>query len=147
MLNGLQILVSRMETHPEEFVHDGKWTDVLASIDKHLTEEEKAALKQGYADMARSAFNEVVLRTIAGENVDFDLLSTVGLDYDSIMLYPVERRKMREEAERQYREQQLEREKMMMEQQRLSQQRYASQAQGLSGMMGGGNPYNSGGIF
>ena len=104
MLNGLDILIERMQTHPDEFVREGKWTDVLVAIDKHLTVEEKQALKQGFTDMSRSAFNEVVLKAIAGEGVEHSMIEIIYQDYDSIMSYPLEKQKRYEEEAKQRRE-------------------------------------------
>ena len=104
MLTGLDILIERMRTHPDEFVREGKWTDVLVAIDKHLTVEEKQALKQGFTDMSRSAFNEVVLKAIAGEGVEYSMIEIIHQDYDSIMSYPLEKQKRHEEEAKQRRE-------------------------------------------
>lgn len=144
MLYGIDILIARMKTHPEEFERDGKWTGALVNIDKHLTEEERQALKNGYTEMARDAFNEVIMKSIAGEGVDYDKVSSIAQDYDSVMEYPKERAKMLMEEEKERREYQLAQEKMRIEQQRLAQN--AAYARGL----GGGSPYNqgmTGGIF
>ena len=97
MLNGLEILIERMQSHPHEFTHEGKWTEVLVAIDKHLTEEERDALKQGFADMARGVFNEVVLKGIAGEGVQYDMIEIIRHDYESVMAYPLEKQKRQEE--------------------------------------------------
>ena len=104
MLNGLEILIERMQSHPHEFTHEGKWTEVLVAIDKHLTEEERDALKQGFADMARGVFNEVVLKGIAGEGVEYDMIEIIRHDYESVMAYPLEKQKRYEEEVKQRRE-------------------------------------------
>ena len=104
MLNGLEILIERMQSHPHEFTHEGKWTEVLVAIDKHLTEEERDALKQGFADMARGVFNEVVLKGIAGEGVEYDMIEIIRHDYESVMAYPLEKQKRQEEEAKQRRE-------------------------------------------
>ena len=119
MLNGLDILIERMQTHPDEFVREGKWTDVLVAIDKHLTVEEKQALKQGFTDMSRSAFNEVVLKAIAGEGVEHSMIEIIYQDYDSIMSYPLEKQKRHEEEAKQRREMMEAMEKKSMQDQML----------------------------
>ena len=126
MLTGLDILIARMKDHPEEFRQSGKWTDLLTAIDKHLTADEKQALKQGFTDMARDTFNEVVLKTIAGEEVHWDEVNSINIDYDSVMAYPLERAKhLKEEHERQQ-AQQIEMMKMEMHRQQAAQQRVYS---------------------
>lgn len=104
MLTGLEILIERMQSHPHEFTHEGKWTEVLVAIDKHLTEEERDALKQGFADMARGVFNEAVLKGIAGEGVEYDMVEIIRHDYESVMAYPLEKQKRYEEEAKQRRE-------------------------------------------
>ena len=133
-----------MKTNPEEFVRDGKWTGVLVNIDKHLTEEERQALRNGFTEMARDTFNEVIMKSIAGEGVEYDKVASIAQDYDSVMEYPKERAKMLMEEEKERREYQLAQERMRIEQQRAMQN--TNYARGL----GGGSPYNqgmTGGIF
>lgn len=132
MLTGLDILIARMKDHPEEFRRDGKWTDLLTAIDKHLTEEEKQALRQGFTDMARDMFNEVVLKTIANEEIHWDDVNSINIDYDTVMSYPMEKKRMAEEEQRQRMEQRLMADKMRMEME-LKQQRAMQ-----------GSPYNQG---
>ena len=137
MLHGIDILLARMKTNPEEFVRDGKWTGVLVNIDKHLTEEERQALRNGFTEMARDTFNEVIMKSIAGEGVEYDKVASIAQDYDSVMEYPKERAKMLMEEEKERREYQLAQEKMRIEQQR------AMQGQGYQGAMGIGSMYGN----
>lgn len=127
MLYGIEILIARMKDYPEEFWRGGKWAELIVSVDKHLTEDEKNALKQGYTDMARDTFNEVVMKTIAGESVQYDVRSVVELDYDAVMQYPMEQRKAKEQAEREHQERQLQAELARMRTRAL-------QDQALSGL-------------
>lgn len=118
MLTGLDILIARMGEHPEEFGHNGRWTDLLVAVDKHLTEEERQALKQGYRDMARDAFNETVLKVIANEGVDARTAhSIIGLDYDSVMAYPLQKAKIEGESQQKQMARHVEMMKMEMAQQ------------------------------
>ena len=128
MLNGLDILIARMKDHPEEFIKNGKWTTLLVAVDKHLTEEEKQSLKQGFSDMARDAFNEVVLKSIANEPIEHDLVDAIECDYDSVMAYPMEQAKQRKLMHEQEEARQIEMMKMEMARQQAAQQQY--------------NPYN-----
>jgi hypothetical protein len=142
-LYGIEILLERMKTHPEEFEREGKWTDVLVNIDTHLTEEEREAVKQGFTNMARATFNEVVMKSIAGESVEWEQVNAIAQTYDSVLSYPLERRKRIEIAEKERREKDWELEKMRVEQQRAM--------QGMGGL-GGQSAYGNygksgGGIF
>ena len=137
MLNGLDILIARMKTHPEEFWRNGRWTEFLVSVDKHLTEDERKALKQGYTDMARDAFNEAVLMNISGETTRYDAYSVIGLDYDAVMQYPMEQRKAKEQAEREHQERQLQAKQARMRTRAL-------QDQALSGLSPYQNQYQRG---
>ena len=124
MLNGLDILIARMKDHPEEFIKNGKWTTLLVAVDKHLTEEEKQSLKQGFSDMARDAFNEVVLKSIANEPIEHDLVDAIECDYDSVMAYPMEQAKQRKLMHEQEEARRIEMMKMEMARQQAGQQRY-----------------------
>ena len=143
MLNGLDILIARMQSHPHEFTHEGKWTEVLTAVDKHLTDEERQALKQGFADMARGIFNEAVLKGLANEPLEYDMIEVIQQDYDSVMAYPLERQKAIEREKREQYQRQIEMEKMQIERQRAM--------QGMGGL-GGQSAYGNygksgGGIF
>jgi hypothetical protein len=136
-LHGLEILIERMQTHPHEFTHEGKWTEVLTAVDKHLTDEERQALKQGFADMARGVFNEVVLKGIANEPVEFDMIEIIQQSYDSVMAYPLQRQKALERDKKEQFERQLELEKL-----NISRQHAMQGMSSLSGL-GGQNAYNN----
>ena len=135
MLNGLEILIERMQSHPHEFTHEGKWTEILVAIDKHLTEEERDALKQGFADMARGVFNEAVLKGIAGEGVEYNMIEIIRHDYESVMAYPLEKQKREEEEAKQRREMMDAMEKKSMQDQMLRSFSAQNQAYGM-GLMG-----------
>ena len=132
MLNGLDILIERMQSHPNEFTHEGRWTEILVAVDKHLTDEERQALKQGFADMARGMFNEVVLKGVAGEGFEYDMIEIIRQDYDSVMAYPLQRQKALEREKKEQFERQLDLEKLRINQQRAM--------QGMSGI----SPYSQG---
>lgn len=130
-LHGLDILIERMQSHPHEFTHEGRWTEILVAVDKHLTDEERQALKQGFADMARGMFNEVVLKGIAGEGFEYDMIEIIRQDYDSVMAYPLQRQKALELEKKEEYLRQIELEKL-----RISQQHAMQGMRGISGLMG-----------
>jgi hypothetical protein len=134
-LHGLEILIERMQSHPHEFTHEGKWTEMLVAIDKHLTDEERQTLKQGFADMARALFNEAVLKGIAGEPVEFDMIEIIQHSYDSVLAYPLERQKALEREKKEQYQRQIEMEKLNLDRQRAM--------QGMGGL-GARNMYGTG---
>jgi hypothetical protein len=137
-LHGLEILIERMQSHPEEFTKGGKWTELLVAVDRHLTDEERQALKQGFADMSRGMFNEVVLKGIAGEHTGYDIYDMVEIiqqDYDSVMTYPLERQKALEREKKEQYQRQIEMEKLNLDRQRAM--------QGMGGL-GARNMYGTG---
>jgi hypothetical protein len=74
MLTGLELMLKRMETHPEEFVGTNggcskEWYSVISPVIDYLTGEEKKALEQGLKTAYRDHFNGQVLRKLAGEQV------------------------------------------------------------------------------
>ena len=70
MLTGVEILLERMKTNPDEFI-DGaysKWGRVLAMGREFFTEEERSALDIGLIGARREAFNGEVLRVLTGND-------------------------------------------------------------------------------
>ncbi len=67
MLTGLEILLERMKTNPEEFVEGGfsKWSRVIDSGWSVMTEEERQALQAGMNEAKRDHFNGEVMRVLA----------------------------------------------------------------------------------
>jgi len=67
MLAGVEILLERMKTNPEEFIEGGysKWSRVIDGSWSILTEEEQTALKAGVDNAKREHFNGEVLRVLA----------------------------------------------------------------------------------
>jgi hypothetical protein len=69
METGTAILIERMKTNPEEFLdhpYTGKWNRVL-EMAECLPEEDKRAIKEARNRMYIDQFNELMLRTLAGE--------------------------------------------------------------------------------
>ena len=79
MLTGLDILLARMKTNPEEFLHEagtvpydgemfgGKWSDLLNYAWRVATEEEQEMIKKARDEFYRDDFNERVFKRLAGE--------------------------------------------------------------------------------
>lgn len=67
MLTGVEILLERMKTNPEEFVEGGysKWTRVLDAGWSVMTAEEQKALQDGMNEAKRDHFNGEVMRVLA----------------------------------------------------------------------------------
>lgn len=149
MLTGLEIIIERMKTHPEEFTRDGKWVDMLVNIDAHLSEEERQSLKQGFSEAARDKFNELVLRSIANEGIEWYEVDSLKTTYEGVMSYPMEKKKLQDEEQKYRYEQELQRAKMQMEMD--AKRRYSNAAQqgayGGSGLLGNALGNSSGGIW
>jgi hypothetical protein len=80
MLTGLDILLARMKTNPEEFLIDGrvpyqgevfggKWSDLLDYAWRIADESEREALEAARKEFYRDDFNERVMKRLAGEEV------------------------------------------------------------------------------
>ena len=78
MLTGLEILLARMKTNPEEFLKDnnmpyegesfgGKWNDLISYAWRIATEEERQMLEDARREFYRDDFNERVMKRLAGE--------------------------------------------------------------------------------
>lgn len=86
MNTGIELVLKRMESHPEEFVGvnggcSKEWYAVVTPVLPYLTDDEKealnSALKQAYLDH----FNAQVLKKIAGESVMSDRELRYSEDY------------------------------------------------------------------
>jgi hypothetical protein len=71
MNTGIQILLKRMESHPEEFYYKpnegvGKWTKLLDTFKRSLTQEEIDAIDEGLRKIERERFTELVMQALAG---------------------------------------------------------------------------------
>ena len=71
METGTQIILQRMKDCPEEFANDGelygKWERALMGYKDILPKEDVEALDAAYRQMRIDKFNEVVLKTLTGE--------------------------------------------------------------------------------
>ena len=68
MLAGVEILLERMKTNPEEFVEGGysKWSRVMGEGWDILTEEEQTALRDTHNKAKRDHFTGEVMRILSG---------------------------------------------------------------------------------
>ena len=81
MLTGLDILLDRMKTHPEEFLNaggeapyegqmfGGRWADLCTYAWRVSTEEERKMFEDAQRQFYRDDFNERVMKRLAGEEV------------------------------------------------------------------------------
>ena len=69
MLAGVEILLERMKTNPEEFIEGGlsKWSRVLDAGWAVMTEDEREALQAGMNEAKRDHFNGEVMRVLSGD--------------------------------------------------------------------------------
>lgn len=78
MLTGLEILLARMKTNPEEFLIDGrvpyegemfggKWADLLDYAWRVADKDEREMLETARKEFYRDDFNERVMKRLAGE--------------------------------------------------------------------------------
>ena len=83
MLTGVEILLERMKTNPEEFIEGGfsKWSRVIDRAWEVLNEEERTALQDGTRLAKREHFNGEVMRVLADGHDD---RLGVAEDYDRI---------------------------------------------------------------
>ena len=67
MLTGVEILLERMKTNPEEFIEGGlsKWSRVINGGWDIFTEEERTAMQAGMNEAKRDHFNGEVMKVLA----------------------------------------------------------------------------------
>ena len=64
---GIDILLARMKTHPEEFYRSSRWTSLYQDFHLWFTDEEKLAFEMGIAECRQTEFNEIVMTRLTGE--------------------------------------------------------------------------------
>ena len=64
----LDVLLNRIESHPEEFGASGKWVRIIDHYDDCLTEEEKKKIVDALYKARRARFNEALIKALAGED-------------------------------------------------------------------------------
>lgn len=90
MLTGLEILLERMKTNPEEFLRDdhvpyegemfgGKWSDLLDYAWRVADKDERDALEAARKEFYRDDFNERVMKRLAGEETPVVAEKDLGL--------------------------------------------------------------------
>ena len=73
MIQGLEILIDRMKTHPEEFISEGhasmpsKWDRLIDHYRHVLTDEEMKAYNTARHELTRQQFTATVLQTLLYE--------------------------------------------------------------------------------
>ena len=82
MLTGVEILLERMKTNPEEFVEGGysKWSRVMGIGWDIFTEEERTALQNAHNEAKRDHFSGEVMKVLAQGHDD-----GVTIDMGSIL--------------------------------------------------------------
>ena len=75
MLAGIQIILERMKTNPEDFTYSmdrvtTKWSRLLdhALSSEMLTQDERDAVQEGLRNVRREIFNQRVMQTLTGED-------------------------------------------------------------------------------
>ena len=69
MLAGVEILLERMKTNPEEFVEGdySKWSRVMDTAWAVMTEDERTALQSALIEAKRDHFTGEVMRVLSGD--------------------------------------------------------------------------------
>ena len=86
MLTGVEILLERMKTNPEEFIEGGlsKWSRVMDAGWSVMTVEEQKALQDGMNEAKREHFNGEVMRVLAdGHDDQLGRATSQSFPYDA----------------------------------------------------------------
>jgi hypothetical protein len=68
MNDGVELLLERMKTNPEEFYGEyNKWTEVLSKFERFLSEDERARIYEVINKIRRDEFTRVVMQEILRE--------------------------------------------------------------------------------
>lgn len=67
MNQGLELLMKRLETHPEEFTETGKWGALMERYEDYLPEEELKAFKAEHDKLFQEKFTEAIMKKLFEE--------------------------------------------------------------------------------
>jgi hypothetical protein len=68
MNGGVEILLARMETHPEEFFnHGSRWTNLIMDFERSLDRADYEKLTDGIAKCRQEEFTQKVMGKLIGE--------------------------------------------------------------------------------
>lgn len=67
MNEGVQILLKRMDSNPDEFKDDGKWVSMFNNYKKYMTDEEKTAFMDKLSATRMEQFKQGVLKKLLDE--------------------------------------------------------------------------------
>jgi hypothetical protein len=67
MNGGVEILLARMDTHPEEFFRDSRWRNLIMDFVKDLPKEDVQALENKLKECRQKEFTGIVLERLVTE--------------------------------------------------------------------------------
>lgn len=87
MLDGVKILLERMQTHPEEFHGDyNRWTQIINRFEKFFNTNERALINGALTNIRRDEFTGLVMQELLRESVPVEIdpnsytIKTTGRD-------------------------------------------------------------------
>ena len=72
MNKGVEILLARMDTHPEEFEQDGKWVNMYNEYKKFMEPEEQQMMMDKLKQLKMNKFEELVVTRLMREEKEND---------------------------------------------------------------------------
>jgi hypothetical protein len=70
MNKGVEILLARMETHPEEFEQDSKWVGMFNEYKKYMEPEEQTAVLDKLKQLKMDKFEELIVKRLMREELE-----------------------------------------------------------------------------
>jgi len=67
MNGGVEILLARMETHPEEFFTDSRWRSLIMDFANDLDKDDLMALDKKVRECRQQQFTELIMQRLIGE--------------------------------------------------------------------------------
>jgi hypothetical protein len=88
MNKGVEILLARMETHPEEFEQDSKWVGMFNEYKEYMEPEEQTAVLEKLRQLKMDKFEELIVKRLMREERELepmqkDLFGNSGSPYAS----------------------------------------------------------------
>ena len=71
MNKGVEILLARMDTNPEEFENTGRWIDLYNQFKKYMSEEEQDAVMNKLKELKMAQFEQAVVKRLLNDEQQF----------------------------------------------------------------------------
>jgi len=103
MNGGVEILLARMDTHPEEFFQDSRWRILIIDFARDLPKEDIQALENKLRECRQKEFTGIVLERLVNEekedrNIIKNYMTSTSMMFNSYTKLNIDEEDMKEDG-------------------------------------------------